>query len=157
MSTNAPFLVLPATRRLLAIAGGLYDILADGDRTGGHYALVSLFQPVDTGTPSHTHSREDEAFYILSGEMTFVVGGRTQVVPAGAFVHAPRDIERYFRATSSDGVRALVWITPAGLENFFREVGEPLTSDTMVPPPVSDAHVQRLLQVAPQYGLRIRL
>ena len=83
MSPAREFKRVPGERPLLAIAGGLYDILAGGDETGGLHALVETTLPPDNGPPPHAHAREDEVFYVLSGEITFTVGGREHVASAG--------------------------------------------------------------------------
>jgi hypothetical protein len=45
----------------------------------------------------HVHHREDEAFWVLEGEVTFEVGGKTIEASAGDFVFGPRDIRTAMR------------------------------------------------------------
>jgi quercetin dioxygenase-like cupin family protein len=145
----------PGERPLLAIAGGVYDILAGGDETGGQYALVENTLPPDNGPPPHTHTREDEAFYVLAGEMTFTVGGREHLARAGTLLHAPRGVPHAYRNTGRTPARMLVWITPAGIERFFHKVGEPLPHSATEAPPATEAHLMKIVELAPKYGLTI--
>jgi hypothetical protein len=50
----------------------------------------------------------------------------------------------------------LVFVTPAGIEEFFEEVGEEAT-DISSPPPFGQEEIERLLAVAPKYGMEILL
>jgi mannose-6-phosphate isomerase-like protein (cupin superfamily) len=59
------------------VVGDLYTILAAGEDTGGAFALIHALVPPQSGPPPHLHHREDEAFYVLEGEVTFQADGRT--------------------------------------------------------------------------------
>jgi hypothetical protein len=89
----------------------------------------------------HTHTREDEAFYVLEGELTFQVGDQTINAPVGTFVFSPRGIQHSFRVTSETNARRLTLITPAGFEEFFKT------------PPPSDPTAMRAL--AERFGLQL--
>src|SRR5262245_27712269 len=60
----------------IAIVGDIYRFLATGDETDGKYALWEAVVAPGGGPPPHTHSREEEGFYVLDGEITFQVGDR---------------------------------------------------------------------------------
>src|SRR5712692_8932007 len=57
--------------RTVAVVGDVYRFLATGDDTNGKYALWEAIVPPGGGPPPHVHSREEEGFYILEGEITF--------------------------------------------------------------------------------------
>src|SRR5262249_32876090 len=65
--------------RTIAVVGDVYRFLATGEDTDGKYALWEAFVPPGGGPPPHVHSREEEGFYVLEGEITFVVGDRRHV------------------------------------------------------------------------------
>lgn len=44
---------------------------------------------------------------------------------------------------------------PAGLEQFFMEIGIPADDPTAAPPPVTDADIEKAIALAPHYGLTI--
>ncbi len=136
------------------LVGDLYTFKATGEDTGGSYSLVEILVSPGKGPPLHTHSREDEAFYILMGEAEFTVGDRTVSAPAGTFLHAPRHIPHRFTNLTTSVAKMQVWIFPAGFEQYFIEAGDPVT-DPSGPPPEPD--VDKLLSLAPKYGLTFHL
>jgi hypothetical protein len=74
---------------------------------------------------------------------------------AGAWVTLAKGSRHAFKNTGSATARMLIVVTPSGLEKFFAEVG--LEARDRSPPPVTPADVERLLAVAPRYGIEIRL
>ena len=71
---TAPTLRKPNEGRTIAVVGDVYRFLATGDETNGKYAMWEAIVPPGGGPPPHIHSREEESFYILEGEITFTVG-----------------------------------------------------------------------------------
>jgi mannose-6-phosphate isomerase-like protein (cupin superfamily) len=69
---------------------------------------------------AHVHAEEDDAFYILEGEMTFFFGDETAVAPPGTFVLVPPGVEHGFRNDQPTPVRMLNIHAPAG---FVRRIG----------------------------------
>jgi quercetin dioxygenase-like cupin family protein len=116
----------------------------------GAYAAFEIAVSPGNGTPPHTHANEDESFYILQGELEFLVEGRNFVAAAGSLVHAPKRIQYGYRNASAKPAKILVWAIPAGLENFFLEVGDPASDATPLQP-----NFERILAIAPKYGLTI--
>jgi mannose-6-phosphate isomerase-like protein (cupin superfamily) len=76
--------------------------------------------------PPHIHYAHEECFYIIEGVYTFTVGTEQLEAPAGSVVFVPRGTRHAFRR--GENARALVFVTPAGLEGFFRELGEGLAA-----------------------------
>jgi len=64
-----------AESRTIAVVGDVYRFLATGEDTNGKYALWEAIVPPGGGPPPHVHSREEEGFYVLEGEITFTVNG----------------------------------------------------------------------------------
>ena len=60
-----------AESRSIWVIGDRYTIKCDGNDTSGAFVLVEAVVPPGNGPPPHIHSREDEAFYILEGELQF--------------------------------------------------------------------------------------
>ncbi|MEW6636507.1 MAG: cupin domain-containing protein [Actinomycetota bacterium] len=87
-----------------------------------------------TEPPPHTHSREDEAYLIQEGEMAFHVGGETIEAGPGDYVWLPRGV-RHAPVLKTERVRVVILITPAGLEEAFKQMSEPAGSATLPPPP----------------------
>ena len=81
-------------------------------------------QPGTPGPVPHRHSREDELWYILEGQLEFRIGERgerTLVAGPGETVFGPRGIPHTFRAVGTIPARYVFVVAPAGLEKFFAE------------------------------------
>lgn len=139
----------------VTLVGDVYTCLAGGTETGGAYMLCEARVPPGGGPPPHLHSREDEAFYVLEGEVTFTTEGKGVAMGPGGFIHLPKGRPHAFRNTGESPARMLIWALPAGLERFFAEVGHPLSGPQQPAAPVTQADIDRLLAVAPSYGLEI--
>ena len=101
----------------LWFAGSLLTYKTTGDQTHGHLAVAEVRAPQGAGSPRHRHRDEDEAWYILDGELTFWLGDEVCTGTAGAFVFGPRGITHRFRVDSAEA-RFLLFLTPAGFEDF---------------------------------------
>jgi len=135
--------------------GDVYTILVGGEDTGGAYCMLEATVPPGSGPPLHLHEREDESFYLLEGEMTFSVGDRTVTAKPGAFVHLPKNTPHCFKNNSTAPVRVLIHCAPAGFDQFMREFAHPLPSRHAAPVPPTAADIEKLLALAPKYGLKI--
>src|SRR5690349_21255782 len=75
--------------------------LLDGTHTNGQICLaVNRIHPGE-GPPPHVHQNEDEGFYILEGEVTFLFRDQLITAKPGDFVWAPRNIVHCFKCTSA--------------------------------------------------------
>jgi mannose-6-phosphate isomerase-like protein (cupin superfamily) len=110
------------------VAGNLMaSVLLSGADTNGTFSLLQMVQRPGTEPPYHVHEREDEAFYLLEGHVTFMVDGKIIEAYAGDCVFLPRQVPHTFKVRS-EIARGLLILTPAGFENFFRSIGEPAQS-----------------------------
>ena len=92
------------------------------DTGGALSAYECVVPPATAGPPTHLHRDWDEAFYVLEGEMTFLIDGRTHRASAGSFVFIPRGILHTFWNASDAPATQLTVFTPAGIEAYFEEV-----------------------------------
>ena len=69
---------------------------------------------------AHVHEDEDDAFYIVEGEMTFTFGDELEKASPGTFVLVPPGVEHGFRNDGAEPVRMLNIHAPAG---FDRRIG----------------------------------
>ena len=79
--------VAPDEGRMLWVVGELLTLKVVGSNTHGTFALIEEVTPPQGGPPPHMHTREDETFYVLEGELEFVVGGRALLATAGPAEH----------------------------------------------------------------------
>lgn len=153
MSTQSPIAALsPVTLEDGAIRflGLSTYIHASAKATNGAFGLVE-HPSMDPGfaTPYHVHHREDESFYIIEGEVAFILNGEWKRVGPGAFVHGPREIPHGFKIVGDAPARMLIFCTPGGFENFVLELGQPLAE----PPAPPD--MPKLIAAAARAGIDI--
>src|SRR2546430_13269906 len=133
--------------------GGRFAMKVTADDSLEQFALVEAVAFRTTEPPLHIHHREDEAWYILDGQMTFYVGDDTMTATPGTFVFAPRGIPHTF-TVDVEPTRVLVFAAPAGFEHFALELGGEATSD--VPPPGLMVPGPDVLgPVAERYGIEV--
>lgn len=133
----------------------LYTFKVLGEDTGQAYALCEILIQPESETPPHVHTHEDEAFYMLEGEMEFQLDGQTIVATQGTFLHSPKGQLHSFKNSGLTPAKMLCWVTPAGLEKFFLEIGVLMEERSPLPPPISPADIARIMATASQYGLEI--
>jgi hypothetical protein len=71
---STPVIRKPAQGRTVAVVGDVYRFLATGEDTNGKYALWEALVSPGGGPPPHVHSREEEGFFVLEGDITLQIG-----------------------------------------------------------------------------------
>jgi quercetin dioxygenase-like cupin family protein len=102
--------------------GQIAFIRARAEDTGGLFSVIETRTPKGNGPSPHVHEREDEAFFVLEGELSITVGEETYDAKPGAFVFAPRGVPHAYTATASG--KHLTIVTPAGFEHFYNDASE---------------------------------
>ena len=143
----------PGEGESLWVVGELLTLKVVGTDTSGAFAVLEEITPPQGGPPPHMHSREDETFYVLEGELEFRVSDRTLLATAGSVIYGPRGILHTFKNVGTTPSRILVLVTPAGLEKMFEELGEPVTDPSS--PPEGPPDIERLMAVNRKYGVEI--
>jgi mannose-6-phosphate isomerase-like protein (cupin superfamily) len=128
-------------------------ITADAQSTGGSLSLIDCRSPGGSGPPLHRHGN-DETFYVLEGEVAFIVDGAIHRTRAGECMFVPGNAAHTFRVISPEA-RIIVVCTPGGHEELFRLAGGPALDDGL--PPLDDGppDMARLLQAASVSGAEI--
>jgi quercetin dioxygenase-like cupin family protein len=152
-----PVINTPPQGRTIAVVGDVYRFLATGDDTNGKYALFEALVGPGGGPPPHVHSREEEGFYDLEGEITFTINGERIVATAGTFANVPVGTPHSFKNESTKPARMLISVAPAGLEKMFMEVGVSLAEGATTALPPTRDEIEKLLAIAPSYGIEIKL
>jgi quercetin dioxygenase-like cupin family protein len=152
-----PVINTPPQGRTIAVVGDVYRFLATGDDTNGKYALFEALVGPGGGPPPHVHSREEEGFYDLEGEITFTINGERIVATAGTFANVPVGTPHSFKNESTKPARMLISVAPAGLEKMFMEVGVSLAEGATTALPPARDEIEKLLAIAPSYGIEIKL
>jgi len=126
-----------------------------GRTTGGLVSIVEHPFPVGAITAAHRHTREDEHSYVLAGEIGFRSDDKEVVLGPGGYITKPRgEVHAMWNAGREPG-RIIEIITPGdGFENYFRELGELLSSgDAGTNTDVPLHYSADFIALAEKYGL----
>jgi quercetin dioxygenase-like cupin family protein len=138
----------------IGLVGDTYTILVAGKDTAGRYCLIDMHIPPGGGPPSHRHDFE-EMFYVLDGQIEATFRGKTSIIRAGETINIPANAPHQFQNRSRQPARLLCLCSPAGQEEFFKEVGIPVATRATPPPQLDDeaqaAFVTKVKALAPKY------
>ena len=133
--------------RLLALG---VRFMIDGEATGGRFSLVE--HPLGAhrlGAPLHTHRNEDEYSYVLEGRVGVQLGDEVLEAGPGDLVLKPRGVPHTFWNAGDTNARLLELISPAGFENYFRELAPILAEGGVADPRVADVRARYGLDLDP--------
>lgn len=130
------------------LLGDLYTFKAVSEDTGGAFAIWETMSPPESGPPPHLHHRENEIFYILDGELKFLIGDETIRGVPGTLLRIPKGTMHTFKNVGTTPARFLVTVVPGGFEKFFLEVGEPAMDRTSPPVQEGPLDVEKLVAAA---------
>ena len=125
----------PALENSVHYLAHTFSFLASGEDTDNAYALIHCYFRKDFFPPTHLHKYEDESFYILEGAINFQAGEKKITARAGELVVLPKNVPHSFNLVT-DTAKALLLITPAGIETIFKEFSRPAV--TLDLPPIPD-------------------
>lgn len=131
----------------------LARVVVGGEASEGRAAVVEIEGRRGDMPPLHVHRREDEVFYVLEGELSLHMPGSSVRLCAGEAFFAPRDVPHVYRVESSTA-RWLGIATPAGFDDFVREVGVPAPEDVL-PPEGREHDPARLAEIAARYDIEL--
>ncbi|MEW7278599.1 cupin domain-containing protein [Aquimarina sp. 2201CG1-2-11] len=115
------------------------------DQTDGEYSVIVTETPPNGGPPMHVHTHEDELFYVLKGNYTFLYGNEVIYAKQGDFIRLPKGVpHRFINKDTITGV-TMNTITPGGFENFFIEISKYSEAGTLSKPVIDS--------IAGKYGI----
>ena len=154
-SALRPFAAHRDEAKPLSFFGCRIWIQATGEQTGGALGLIEQDVPPGAGSPWHLHHNEDESFYVLEGQILFIVGDEQQRITAGSgtFVFGPRDVPHGFRNDSDAPARMLLQVMPARFEQFALALSQPAPESGFGPAGPPD--MEKLLAEAAKYNVEI--
>jgi mannose-6-phosphate isomerase-like protein (cupin superfamily) len=95
----------------------------DGAETGGRFSVVHHpIAPRALAAPLHYHHNEDEYSFVLEGTLGALLGDEVLTAAPGTWVHKPRGQWHTFWNAGDTPCRIIEVISPAGFEDYFREV-----------------------------------
>ena len=122
-----------------------------GEQTGGAFALADHLARRGNASPVHVHDRDDETFFVLDGELRVILG-EEEYAAAGTVAVLPRRLRHAYVVTSATA-RFLTLHSPAGVEQFAAEAGEPAEALTLPPPPAGPPDFAALAQAAARHQI----
>jgi quercetin dioxygenase-like cupin family protein len=149
-AVGEPFVRAPAAGSMLDVLGVTHIYKATAAETGGSFSLWEATFPPGAGAPPHTHTREDEAFYVLSGELLIEFEGEPvpHGVGPGGFFFGPRDRRHAIRNVGDRPARVLILSAPSvGLDQMFAELDAATARGT--------PEMGKLVAIAAKFGVAI--
>jgi quercetin dioxygenase-like cupin family protein len=101
--------------------------------TGGAYCLLEVSLAPGIGVPRHTHTREDETYYVTAGELEVMVGEKIFVLKPGDSLMAPRGIPHQLRNSGNTSNHCLLVFSPSGFEEFVMATAIPAPDNAVAP------------------------
>ena len=129
-------------------------VSADEGRNG--LSLLESLASQGDSPPLHVHTRDDELFHVLSGELLLEVGGEELVLAEGETALAPAGVAHTYRVESAEA-RWLVVTVGGEFERFVRELSRPADADGLPPrsgPPTAE-QAEHLAAVGAKHGIEI--
>jgi mannose-6-phosphate isomerase-like protein (cupin superfamily) len=134
MPLNTPVIVVTAGQGDLVNLRGLgVHFKIDGTQTGGRFSIVE--HPIEPRRliPPHMHRNEDEYSFVIEGVVGARIGDEIVEGGPGTYIIKPRNVPHTFWNPTDRPARLLEIISPAGFENYFRELGQMIESGIFSP------------------------
>jgi quercetin dioxygenase-like cupin family protein len=132
---------------------GIGSVCLSGKDTGEAYCLLEVGLAPGMAVPRHTHTREDEAYFVLAGELEATVGEETFVLRPGDTLLAPRDFPHQLRNSGSSENHFLLVFSPSGFEEFITATAVPAPDNAVAPMEPPKVAVQKVHELAAKYGI----
>ncbi len=146
-NSNSNLILGTGEGKVILVPGHKITIKLSGEDTDGAFSLGEVELTGD-GPPQHIHKNEDETFYVLEGEVKFLLGEHTSIAKEGAFVCIPRGTRHVFCRVDKKNAKLLATFTPAGFEKFFEDAVDMDVTDT-------EAYVAKGEELAKKYNMEI--
>lgn len=134
MELQKGFKSSPSPGNTRAIPGAVFNFLSMGHQTAGRHALLRIVVSHGAEPQAHTHSREDESYYVLKGTVRFTIGEDIITVSGGEYVYLPKDVPHRFEILTEQA-ELLMWLDPAGLDQWFWDNSAPAPDGKPLPLP----------------------
>ena len=130
------------------------SVCLSGENTGGAYCLLEAALAPGIKVPRHTHTREDEVYFVLAGELEVIVGDEMFVLRAGDTLMAPRNIPHQLRNSGDIENHYLLLFSPSGFEEFLKATAVPAPSDAVAPTTPPAIPVANVFERAHDFGIQ---
>jgi mannose-6-phosphate isomerase-like protein (cupin superfamily) len=150
VSAQLETVTIPAGGRESVDLGGLGIVWKiEGAEAGERFSVVHHpLAPRALAAPLHRHTREDEYSYVLEGTLGALLGDDVVTAGPGTWVFKPRNQWHTFWNAGDTPCEIIEIISPAGFENFFRELAEVYAAD-------GGPDLSRFAELCARYGLEM--
>ena len=148
----------PQEGEAVSVVGDTNRILIAGTSNNGALACIDVMISPGGGPAPHSHPNFQEFFYVIEGVVVVKAEGQEPyIAKKGSFVEIPKGgIVHQFKNETNVTAHLLLLVTPAGLEDLFREIGEPVKWGEFLPmhePSAQDK--EKLEQAAEKRGQQL--
>ena len=133
---------------------GIGSVCLTGADTGGAYCLLEVALAPGMGVPRHLHTREDESYFVLSGELEVIVGDQTYALKAGDTLMAPRGIPHQLRNSGNIENHYLLMFSPSGFEGFLNATAVPAPANAAAPTLPPAVAIRNVHELAREFGIK---
>lgn len=120
-------IVQPSQHQSYLLGGNIYSFVATGADTAGLLSLFDVSVLPQNADETPILAPQDEAYYILDGNVSFQVGNQTFTANPKTFVYLPRGNSYVLKDQGTEPARVVLLGEPSGLENFFAAEGTPIS------------------------------
>jgi quercetin dioxygenase-like cupin family protein len=119
-----PKIIKDEEGNVLNVIGNIQTHKLVGSETGNQ--IVEWVDNVDPGVgiPPHIHTREDEIFRVIIGQVEIKVDGETTILNQGDMAYAPKKIPHSWKVVGTKKAKMITSTFPAGIEHMFGELSE---------------------------------
>jgi mannose-6-phosphate isomerase-like protein (cupin superfamily) len=132
---------------------GIGSVWLSGTDTGGAYCLLEIGLAPGMMVPRHTHTREDETYYVLAGELQVTVADEIFTLTSGDSLTAPRGVPHQLRNSGNVENHYLIMFSPAGFEGFLRATAVPAPDHAPAPTEPPAIAIRNVHELAADYGI----
>ena len=143
----------PRTYNVLNI---LMKFHAFPSETMGKFCFVECLVPVGAGAPPNHHAGETESFYVMDGQIGFMVDGKEILAGPGDHGAIPDGAVHAFEAVGDKPARVLIINAPGNMhDRFFTGIGKPLPEGQKELPAPSAPDIPSIFEMAEEVGMTL--
>lgn len=132
---SRPHLLKPGAGPTLSFLGVHLAYKISSQDTAGKWSLLEyLAPPKFAGPPLHWHKETHEVFYVLAGIVTFRLGDDVFEGEPDSMVYIPKGVLHTFSNQQDKPARFLMFVTPGGFDEYFKELAALAQSEPGWPP-----------------------
>ena len=142
--------------RTYDVLGNVLKFLTFPSESNGKFAMVEAIVPKGVGAPPNHHAGETEAFYVLEGQVGFMLEGKEILAGPGDHIAIPDGAVHAFQAVGDKPARILIIKAPGNMhDKFFTGIGEALPEGQTDLPEPQEPNIPHVMSVAEEVGMTI--